>query len=300
MTNNSFDLTISFDKAEYLNPQLYMMVDTLKENIPKDTILHITTNRDDKDPVLQWIQKQVPTRIYKKPPFKDLKSRCQYMFHCFDIKTNKPWVIKTEIDVLFLKHLDEFQKTLDREFEVILQMENRKIFDDSMEDRLWRIIYKAMNIKLPDIRLPYVENKEVGRPLLATGVVCVQTKHLDYINKNWIPLTKTCENWIHMNIHPNEFAFTAMILNAGWDFKLFNDRFNYNPIGHFRNGLFPSTELIENCIVPEDTVVFDYHRFPWLSHVAKYNPKIKEIIDRNKQFIPENIWNMSFDSLQEI
>ena len=34
----SFDLTISFDKAEYLNPQLYMMVDTLRDNIPDDTI----------------------------------------------------------------------------------------------------------------------------------------------------------------------------------------------------------------------------------------------------------------------
>jgi len=296
---NSFDLTISFDKAEYLNPQLYMMIDTLKNNIPKDTVLHINTNRNDDDPVLKWIQDQVPTKIYKKDSFKILKSRCQFMFHCFEIDTDKDWVIKTEIDVLFLKHLREFWKTLDNNFDIILQMENRKIFSNAMEDRLWRIIYKSMHIDLPDIKLPYVENKEIGRPILATGVVCVKSKHLPYINRYWVPLTKICENWIHLNIHPNEFAFTGLIFNAGWDFKLFNDRFNFNPIGHFRKGDFPSTELIENCKLPEDTVVFDYHRPQWLMHVAKYNPNIMDIVERNKEYIPADWWDLDSNIFSE-
>jgi hypothetical protein len=290
----SFDLTISFDTAEYLNPQLYMMVDTLKENIPKDCILHITTNRPDDDPVINWIKRQVPIKIYKKPPFKDLKSRCQYMFHCFEVETDKDWVIKTEIDVLFLRKLREFNKTLDKEFDIILQSENRRVIpNNDMELRVWRNIYRAMDIKLPNIRLPYVENKEVGMPLLATGVVCVQSKHLDTINKRWIPLTKICEKWIDFGIHPNEFAFTGMIFDEEWDFKLFNRRYNFNPIGHFRKGEFPSTELIENCRLPSDIIVFDYHRPQWLKHVSRYNPKIEDIILRNVEYIPDEWWGLS-------
>jgi len=300
MAKETFDLTIAFDKATYLNPQLYMMVDTLKENIPEDTILHITTNRDDNDEILQWIQKQVPTKIYKKPPFKDLKSRCQYMFHCWEIETDKDWVIKTEIDVLFLRKLKEFNRTLDKEFDIILQSENRRIIkDDIMETRLWRQIYKAMGIKLPNLKLPYVENNEIGRPLLATGVVCLQSKHLDTINRRWIPLTKICEKWIDFGIHPNEFAFTGMIIDEGWDFKLFNKRYNFNPIGHFRKGEFPSIELVDNCKLPSDTIVFDYHRPQWLKHVAESNPKVEEIILRNIEHIPEDWWNLSSQKFME-
>lgn len=295
-----FDLTISFDKATYLNPQLYMMVDTLKENIPDDTILHITTNRDDDDVVLQWIRKQVPTRIYKKPPFKDLKSRCQYMFHVFEIETDKDWVIKTEIDVLFLRKLREFNRTLDKEFDIILQSENRRIIpDDTLETRLWRQVYRAMDIKMPNIRLPYVENNEIGMPLLATGVVCVQSKHLDTINKRWVPLTKICEKWIDFNLHPNEMAMSGIIFDEEWDFKLFNKRYNFNPIGHFRKDRFPSTELVDNCKLPSDTIVFDYHRPQWLRHVSESNPKIENIILRNIEHIPDEWWNLSSEEFME-
>jgi len=293
----SFDLTISFDKAEYLNPQLHMMVDTLKHNIPKDTILHITTNRPDDDKILKWISKQVPVKIYKKEPFKDLKSRCQYMFHCFEIETDKEWVIKTEIDVLFLQNLKKFNRTLDDDTDIVIQSENRRIINnDTLETRIWRNIYRAMKIKMPGIKIPYVENKEIGRPLLATGVVCVKSKHLDYINKRWVPLTKICENWIDYGIHPNEFAFTGLIFDAvdkkDWTFKILNNKYNFNPIGHFRLGQFPSTYLIDNCKLPSDTVVFDYHRPQWLRHVAKFNKNIDEIILRNIECIPEGWWGL--------
>jgi len=298
--NMSFDLTLAFDGAEYLNPQTYMMIDTLKKNIPKDTILHITTDRDDNDELIQWIKQQIPTKIYKKPSFEDLKSRCQYMFRCFEIETDKDWVIKLENDILILRHLNRFKKTLDNEFDIILQSENRRIIpNDNLETRIWRNIYKAMNIKLPDIRLPYVENDEVGRPLLATGIVCVQSKHLDYINDNWVPLTRVCEKWIQLGIHPNEFAFSGLIFKAGWDFKLFNIRYNFNPIGHFRSAPFPCTELINNCVIPNDIVILNWHRWQWLKQLMKVNPKIKEIVERNKEYIPDDVWNTPFEMYHE-
>jgi len=295
-----FDLTISFDKAEYLNPQLRMMVDTLRENIPEGCILHITTNRDDDDETLMWIQEQVPTKIYKKKPFKNLKSRCQYMFHCFEIETDKEWVIKTEIDVLFLKPLSEFEKILDDESDIVIQSENRRIIkNDNMETRIWRNIYKAMGINMPNIKIPYVENNEVGRPLLATGVVAVKSIHLPYINATWVPLTKICEKWINMGIHPNEFAFTGLIFNMDWEIRILNNRFNFNPIGHFRKSKFPSTDLVEDCKLPEDTVVFDYHRPQWLMHVAKYNENVRNIVQRNKENIPEDWWGLSKELFME-
>jgi len=296
----SFDLTISFDTATYLNPQLYMMVDTLKEHIPKDTILHINTNRPDDDKLLQWIQKQVPTKIYKRDTPKNLDSRCKYMLNCFNVDSDKDWIIKTEIDVLFLQSLKEFDKLLKDDCDIVIQSENRRIIqDDNIENRIWRRMYKAMNITCPNWKMQFVEGNDIGKPLLATGVLAVRKECLEPINRRWVPLTMICERWGRLGIHPNEFAFTGIILDEGFTFKMLPVRYNFNPIGHFRKGAFPSTELIDNCKVPNDTVVFDYHRWPWLAHVAKYNSDIQEIIDRNKKYIPNDVWNMSFEAFHE-
>jgi hypothetical protein len=296
---NNFDLTISFDKAEYLNPQLYMLVDTLKDNIPSNTILHITTNRSKDDSIIQYITESINTKVYYKEPFKDLKSRCQYMFHCFEIETNKPWVVKLESDFLILKHLSCLDTILKDDLDIVVEPENRKIFDDTTANRLWRIIYKAMDIEMPKFFLQFRENKERGLPLFGTGLICIKSEHIKKLNERWIPLTKICEQWIDYNIHPNEMAFTGIILDEGWNWAVYNDKYKFNPIGHFRKGEFPSTDLIDNCKLPDDTIILDYHRFPWLLHIAKYNENIRNIVQRNKQFIPHDIWDMSFKTFQE-
>jgi len=276
------------------------MIDTLKDNIPKDTILHVTTNRPENDPVIKYIVDTVPTYLYYKEPFKDLKSRCQYMFHCFEIDTAKEWVIKTEIDVLFLRKLREFNQILEKDIDVAIQPENRRIYDDNvLETRLWRQIYRAMDIKMPELMLPYVENQEFGRPLLATGVVAVKSKHLDKINERWVNLTKICERWIDYGIHPNEFAFTGLIFDEEWDFKLYNRKYNFNPIGHFRKGMYPSVKLVDDCKLPSETIVFDYHRPQWLYHVSRFNPEIRNIIQRNLEHIPKNWWETDIEKFFE-
>jgi hypothetical protein len=147
--------------------------------------------------------------------------------------------------------------------------------------------------------ITYRENNEKGLPLYGTGLVCVKSKHLDTINKRWIPLTKQCEKWIQFNIHPNEFAFTAMAFDEGWNTFLYPSKYKFNPIGHFRKGDFPSTILVEDCKLPEDTVIFDYHRPEWLMHVAKYNQEINDIIKRNKEYIPEDWWKLTSKDFQE-
>jgi len=295
----SFDLAMAFDKAEYLNPQIYMLIDTLKDNIPKDTILHINTNRSDDNELLQYIHKCLGTIVYKKPPFEDLKSRCQYMFHAFEIETDKEWIMKIEGDLLVLKNLNEFDKLLKPEYDLVIEPENRKIHSDIIATKLWRLIYNRLDIKQPKDKIVFRENNEEGLPLYGTGLVCVKNKHLETINNRWIPLTKICEDWIQFNIHPNEFAFTAMTYDEGWNTYLYPPKYKFNPIGHFRKGDYPSTELIENCKLPEDTIIFDYHRPEWLMHVAKYNENIRNIIKRNKKYIPEDWWNLTTGDFQE-
>jgi len=295
----SFDLAMSFDEAEYLNPQIYMLIDSLKENIPNDTTLHINTNRSDDDPLLQYIHKCLRTVVYKKPAFENLKSRCQYMFHSFEVETDKEWIMKIESDLLILKNLNKFDKLLKSEYDLVIEPENRKIHNDIIAKKLWRIIYNRLDISIPTEKIEYRENNERGLPLYGTGLVCVKSKHLNTINKRWVPLTKICEDWIQFNIHPNEFAFTAMAFDEDWNTYLYPSIYKFNPIGHFRKGDYPSTELIDDCKLPEGTVIFDYHRPEWLFHVAKYNPEIRNIIERNKEHIPDDWWKLTSRDFQE-
>jgi len=289
----SFDITIAFDEAEYLNPQLYMFANTLKDNIPEDTVLHVVTNRQDDDPVLKYISKNIYSKIYKKEKSDYLKSRCRYMLNCFDIETDKEWIIKMESDFIILKYLEVFEYlTCHRGLDLFIEPENRKIFDDNTAERLWRNMYKSMGIKKPEHKITFRENKEEGLPLYGTGLFGVRTKHLDTINKRWVPLTKICERWIDYNTHPNEQAFTGMALDEGWNTMLYPASYKFNPIGHFRKGEFPSTKLIENCILP-DVVILDYHRPEWLMHVAKYNNNIGDIICENSKYIPDNWWKLT-------
>lgn len=79
MANNSFDLSIAFDSIPYLNPQIHMFVATLKNNLPKNTILHVTTDRNEDDECIQFIKSNIKNvEIYIKPTYDDLKSRCKY------------------------------------------------------------------------------------------------------------------------------------------------------------------------------------------------------------------------------
>jgi len=294
-----FDVSISFNKTEYLNPQLYLLFDSMKDKLPKNTIVHIVTDRDKDDKVLKWICKRIPTKIYNKEE-PDLKSRCRYMFHCFSVETDKDWLLKIEADILCLRHLREFHKILEEDTDVIIQMENRRIIpDDTMETRVWRNIYRGMGVKLPEIRLPYVEGNEKGRPLFNTGVVMVQSKHLPYINKRWHDMIRIAERWIDIGIHPNEMSLTALIFGADWTFKLLNKRFNFNPIGHYRKGEFPSTELVDNCKLQSDIVLLHYHRFPWLKKLCFDNRNVLEIVDRNLEHIEEKWWDSDFKDFTE-
>jgi len=300
----SFDLLIAFDKAEYLNPQLYMMIDTLKDNIPEETILHVVTNRDKHDKIINYILDTFPdgkSIIYHNDGNKTnhLKSRCKYMFNCFDIQTDKEWVIKLEADLIVLKHLDIFNEILKSEYDLVIEPENRKIHSDIIATKLWRLIYNHLDIKQPKDKIVFREDNEEGLPLYGTGLVCVKSKHLKTINNRWVPLTKICENWIGFNIHPNEFAFTAMAYDEGWNTYLYPPKYKFNPIGHFRKGDYPSIELIDDCKLPDETIVFDYHRPQWLMHVAKYNPEIHNIIKRNKKYIPNEWWELTNMEFQE-
>ena len=299
MDKRAFDITIAFDKEEYLDTQVKILVNCLKDNVPKDTILHIVTNRNNDD-TLNWVKERIPTKIYYREPFTDLKSRCQYMFKCFDIETDKPWVVKLDLDVLPIQHMRKIKRVLEDDVDVVIQVENRRIIKDNItEKRIWRNIYRTMGIKLPNFKINYIENGEEGYPLFNTGVIFVKSKHLKYINKRWVELTKIAERWINFGIHPNEFAFTAMLFDSDMTFKLTRDLYNFNPIGHFRKNPFPDITLEENCKLPSDVVLFHYHKPQWLKHCSKTNPKIRKIIDDNKDNIPEEWWNLSNEIFME-
>ena len=291
----SFDISIAFDTAAYINTQLYMLVDTLKDKLPEDTILHLVTNRSKDDKVVKHICKNIPTKIYFNNGDKtgDLKSRCRYMFNCFDVDTDKDWLIKIEADFIVLKHLSVLDKILDNRYDLVIEPENRKIFDDKTAERLWRIIYNKLGIETPTKKIQYRENGEWGLPLYGTGMVGINSKHLPVIQERWVPLTKLCEKWINYNIHPNEFAFTAMSFDEEWKTYLYEDIYKYNPIGHWRSGSFPSVKLIDKPIIPDDVVILDYHRPQWLMHIANNNKVIGDVLCRNSKCIPEDWWNLT-------
>jgi hypothetical protein len=63
-------------------------------------------------------------------------------------------------------------------------------------------------------------------------------------------------------IHPNEQAFTAMIIKENLQFKpyLFEE-YIYNPITFLRKGTYPSQKL-RNEPIPESVRIVHYHK-PW-------------------------------------
>lgn len=296
----NFDISISFDKANYLDPQLYMLVDTFKNNLPEETKIHITTNRSRKESVIKYMKENLPTKIYIRPKTNDLISRCRYLMNAVNINTDADYIVRMDVDMLALKHLDWITKLINRDgYDIFIQSENRRIIpDDNIETRLWRRIYRDMKIKMPQFKIHFVEKHEEGRPLFNTGFMIIKSDLLPTIQKRWKDLTSTCERYIQLGIHPNEFAMTALIVDEGWNWGGLSGEDIFNPIGHFREGEFPSTDLVDDCILPGDVKMLHYHRPRWLYHVAEYNQNIRNIIERNLAYIPEKWWNL--DNMQFI
>ena len=289
-----FDLSIAFDDTEYLNPQIYLLTNTLKDNIPDDVTLHIVTNRKyGEDKPLTYLMDNIYSKVYYKEKDDELKSRCRYMFNCFDIQTKKDWVVKIELDFIVLENISMLNDLLKDEYDLVIEPENRKIFTDNIEQRLWKNMFKAMGIKCPTHKITFRENNEKGLPLYGTGMVCVKSKHLDTIQKRWKSLTKICEKWIDYNVHPNEVAFTAMALDEEWNTYLYSNIYKYNPIGHWRDGPFPSVKLIDNPVLPEGTMIFDYHRPQWLMHTANKIKSVGDAVCKSSEYIPEEWWKLT-------
>lgn len=278
-----FDICLAFDCIEYLNPQIYLFADSIKGKIPEDTTVHIVTNREDNDEPLQYLIKSIDKiKIYHNDTYPDLESRCRYMLNAMKIETDREWVMKAELDLLFLKPLSLYNELLKEDLDIVIESENRKIFSDDEEKRLWRILYKVMNIKMPNFKIQYRENNEIGLPLFGTGLFFIKSHLLPIFNKRWELLTRMVEPWGPWGIHPNEFAATAMILDEMWKWEIYKPKWKYNPIAFWRDGEFPSTKLRDNCIMPEDVVCLDYHHLNWLNHICKYNPRIKDMISKER------------------
>jgi len=296
----SFDISISFNGEKYLDSQIYLLMDTLKGNILDDTILHVTTNRPDDDKVLKHIQDSMNVEIYKKPPPEGLKSRCKYLLNAVEVDTDADYLVRMDVDMLALQHLDWITEQIKHGYDIIIQSENRRIIqNDNLETRTWKRIYRAMGIKMPEWKIHFIENHEEGRPLFNTGFMIIKTDILPIIRERWKKLTKICEKWNHLGIHPNEMAFSAMIIDENWNWGTLSGGDIFNPIGHFRDGNFPSTKLIDNCILPKDVKMLHWHRWQWLEQLVKVNPQIKEIIERNRQHIPNDVWTTPFEEFHE-
>lgn len=296
----SFDLCTAFDQAPYLDPQLYLLIDSMKGKLPKDTILHINTNRPDDDKILKYISKHIPTKIYKNDGNRTnhLKSRCKYMLNCLDIESDKEWLIKLEADMIVLKHLKAYEELLEDNLDIVVETEARKIFPDNTERRLWRVMYKAMGYPEPTQKVRFRENNEEGLALFGTGIFCVRNKHLKWLSDKWIELTERAEPWLNMNVHPNEQSFTCSILNSDLRWEIYPPKYKFNPISHFRKEPFPCIELIDNPILPQDTIIADYHRSSWLYSLAKTNPQVMGVITRNRKHLG-GFWDLNIGYFQE-
>jgi len=147
------------------------------------------------------------------------------------------------------------------------------------------------------LMIPYVEGHELGRPLLNSGAFIIKCNRMKELSRDWIKNTSIAEKWIHLNVHPNEMSLSAKILCEGWKWIGLPQWMHFNPIGHFRKGIFPSQELVENCKLPEETFMLHWHKPCWLNHLAKYNPNVKDII--SKEDIPLDWWNLPIETYYE-
>jgi hypothetical protein len=293
----TFDISVAFDKAEYLNTQIKLFADTMKDKIPRGVILHVVTNREGNDPNLLYLLEKIPNHIlYIQEPPKDLISRCKYLMNALKVNCKKDYLVKMDLDIIPFGNINDLMRKIDG-IDLLIQMENRRIIqDDNIESRVWRQIYKAMGLKVPDIKISYIERVEIGKPLFNTGIFVINTHLLNIINENWERLTKIAEDWIDFNIHPNEFAFTAMAFNYGWKYELMSKYDVFNPIGNFRKGEFPSTELTEKCQIPEGIILLHWHKPRWLKHLHKYN-NIK--ILNGLEYLNDSFWDISDEVYKE-
>lgn len=293
------DLSIAFDDAAYLTPQIYLYVQSLKDKIPEDSILHVTTTRSGND-ILKYISKNIKSKIYIKPPITELKSRCSYLLRTMEIESDADYVLKTDLDILFLRGFDEALDLIKTDADIYIQSENRRIIsDEKIETRLWKAMYKEMGFELPDILVPYMEKHELGRPLLNSGAFLIKTSKMRNLQEKWIELTRLTEKFITYNVHPNEQALTAIILCNHWKWIGLSGWLHFNPISHYRKGEFPSQELIDDCRLPEEVFMLHWHRWPWLKQLMVVNQNVYSIVKKCEQFIPDNVWDMSPSFFQE-
>lgn len=293
-----YDLCFAFDDTEYLNPQIYLFFNSLKDKIDSDILIHINTTREDNDKPLRFITDNFNTRIYHNE-HPDLKSRCRYMLNAFKIESSNEWVIKMELDMVALNHINNFTDILDNRLDCILETENRRIIqNDRLEKNIWNRLYNLMDIEEPNIRMTFRENSETGRPLFGTGVICVKNDIIPIINNRWVDLTRMCETMGEYGIHPNEFGFTAMVFDEGWKWKIYDRIYKFNPIGAFRKNPFPSQELIEEAYLPDDVVLLDYHKPKWLMWIAERNPKVMEEMNKVNEYLPKE-WNIDENKRSE-
>jgi len=300
MNKKTIDISIAFDDASYLIPQVYLQIDTLKDKLPKESTLHITTTNDGD--ILDYIAETIKNcKFYIKEPIKELKSRCSYLLRTMEIESNADYILKTDLDILFLNDFTELFRLMNDEADIYIQSENRRIIaDDNIETRVWKSIYRALGYKLPDIKTLYIEEHELGRPLFCSGAFLIKNEKMMELKEHWIKGTKICEQWIQYNIHPNEFLLTSYILNNKWKLIGLPEWVHFNPIGHFRRGQFPSQDLIEDCTLPKDILMLHYHKPQWLMHLANHNKNVSDIVCRNSKYIPNSWWAIPLETFQEV
>jgi hypothetical protein len=294
----TFDISIAFDKSEYLNTQIKLFADTIKNQIPRDCILHVVTNREKTDESLIYLLEQIPNHKLYILEAPDLISRCKYLINALKVDCDKQYLMKMDLDVIPFKNINRlFDKITDED--IVIQMENRRVIpDDIIEARIWRQIYKAMGLKVPDLKISYIERTEIGKPLFNTGVFIIRVSKIKELRENWVRLTKICEGWIDFNVHPNEFAMTAMIFNYHLKYKLFSGKEIFNPIGHFRSGDFPSTELKEECQIPEEVILLHWHKPRWLKHLMDRNKSIQKLFN-SITYLNDSFWKQSEEVYKE-
>lgn len=293
------DISIALDGASYLTPQAYLQIASLKDKIPEETTLHLTTTGNRKE-LTKYISKAVNTKLYTKPPIENLKSRCSYLLRTMEIESDADYILKVDLDILFLKDFNELMDLIKTNMDIYIQGESRRIIqDEKIETRLWKAVYKEMEFELPDTKIAYVENHEIGRPLFNSGAFIIKVDRLRDLQENWINLTRKAEKFIQYNLHPNETALTALILCNHWKWIGLPLWMHFNPISHFRKGPFPSQELIEDCKLPDEIFMLHWHKPNWLQHIAKYNLNVQEIIDKVNHLIPNEWWNLPLETYME-
>jgi len=218
---------------------------------------------------------------YSQRFYYEYGTRCGYEMKALDIKPiiSKGWIIRTDVDLIVLKDLQEKIKKLSPKYDIYLLPENRR-FLGNRDFTIMKNLSKMANVKPFDWTVKSMEDKEEMYPIFQCGVQIIKAKLFEEIDlfKEWNYLNNLVEKF-YGDFHSLELAWSLLCQKYDLKIGILSEYLNWNPITYWRDGDFPSQKLKNDAFLPENVVILHYHKPYWLKYF-KDDKRIKSVLDK--------------------